>query len=296
MSLPKPYTVEGDANSETIELIDRMLAELYDTISTSSGTGVTLPISLTTGVSGILPLANGGTGLSTVVQGDVIYASAADTLARLAKNTTATRYLSNTGAGNNPAWALVNLSNGITGTLFSGNGGLGNTGQATGDLLYGDLTVVQVWSRLGITTVDGRFLRKATVAGLDLPQWSTLVLPNAATVGDLLHCATANVYTSLADVATGSVLISGGVGTVPAWSASPVLTTQITVPKIVSAADLWLAPTNDVKWGPALIALGGGAAATLGTIGGTGPATAGQNTWMRVLDSTGAAFWVPAWK
>ena len=53
---------------------------------------------------------------------------------------------------------------------------------------------------------------------------------------------------------------------------------------------------SDIQWGKALVALGGGAAPTLGTIGGSGPATAAQNTWMRVLDSTGAAFWVPAWK
>lgn len=52
----------------------------------------------------------------------------------------------------------------------------------------------------------------------------------------------------------------------------------------------------DIKWGKALVALGGGSAPTLGTIGGSGPATAAQNSWMRVLDSTGAAFFVPAWK
>lgn len=52
----------------------------------------------------------------------------------------------------------------------------------------------------------------------------------------------------------------------------------------------------DIQWGKALVALGGGAAPTVGTIGGTGPATAAQNSWMRVLDSGGAAFWVPAWK
>lgn len=46
----------------------------------------------------------------------------------------------------------------------------------------------------------------------------------------------------------------------------------------------------------ALVALGGGATPTLGTIGGSGPATAAQNTWLKMLDSTGAAFWVPAWK
>lgn len=53
---------------------------------------------------------------------------------------------------------------------------------------------------------------------------------------------------------------------------------------------------DDIQWGTVLIALGGGAAPTLGTIGGSGPATAAQNSWMRVIDSTGAAFWVPAWK
>jgi len=53
---------------------------------------------------------------------------------------------------------------------------------------------------------------------------------------------------------------------------------------------------GDVQWGRALDALGGGVAPTFGTIGGTGPTVAGQNSWMRVIDSTGATFWVPVWK
>ena len=53
---------------------------------------------------------------------------------------------------------------------------------------------------------------------------------------------------------------------------------------------------GDIQWNKALVALGGGAAATLGTIGGTGPATAAQNSWMRVLDSAGAPGWSPVWK
>lgn len=52
----------------------------------------------------------------------------------------------------------------------------------------------------------------------------------------------------------------------------------------------------DIRWGRDLIALGGGATPTFGTIGGSGPATAAQNSWMKVIDSTGAAFYVPAWK
>lgn len=54
--------------------------------------------------------------------------------------------------------------------------------------------------------------------------------------------------------------------------------------------------TNDVQFMLPLVALGGGAAPTLGTIGGTGPAAAGQNTWARFLDSAGAAYFVPVWK
>jgi hypothetical protein len=63
-----------------------------------------------------------GLGL-TISQGDLIYGSAASTVATLTKNTTATRYLSNTGSSNNPAWAQVNLSNGVTGTLASSSVG-----------------------------------------------------------------------------------------------------------------------------------------------------------------------------
>jgi hypothetical protein len=60
---------------------------------------------------------------------------------------------------------------------------------------------------------------------------------------------------------------------------------------------LRLDPQNgDIRWDKALVALGGGAAATLGTIGGSGPSTAAQNSWERRLDSTGAVCWVPVWK
>jgi hypothetical protein len=54
---------------------------------------------------------------STVAQGDLLYASAANVLSSLAKNTTATRYLANTGTSNAPNWDQVNLANGVTGNL-----------------------------------------------------------------------------------------------------------------------------------------------------------------------------------
>ncbi len=69
-----------------------------------------------TNCTGLL-VTGGGTGLSSLTQGDIIYASASNTFSALAKSATATRYLANTGTSNNPAWAQVSLADGVTGNL-----------------------------------------------------------------------------------------------------------------------------------------------------------------------------------
>lgn len=61
----------------------------------------------------------------TTAQGDLLLSSAANTITALAKDATATRYLSNTGVTNNAAWAQVVLTDGVTGTLPVANGGTG---------------------------------------------------------------------------------------------------------------------------------------------------------------------------
>lgn len=48
-------------------------------------------------------------------------------------------------------------------------------------------------------------------------------------IGDLLYASAATTLSKLADVATGSVLISGGVATAPAWSNAPTLTVSALV-------------------------------------------------------------------
>lgn len=78
--------------------------------------------------------ASGGTGLTSYAQGDIIYASATNTLSALAKSATATRYLSNTGTSNNPAWGQINLANGVTGQLpYANTTGVAASG-ANGDI------------------------------------------------------------------------------------------------------------------------------------------------------------------
>jgi len=87
------------------------------TLGGSPSTALLQATSLTLGWTGQLAATRGGTGLGTVTQGDLLYGSAANTWSALAKNTSATRYLSNTGTSNNPAWAQIDLSNGVTGNL-----------------------------------------------------------------------------------------------------------------------------------------------------------------------------------
>lgn len=59
----------------------------------------------------------------------------------------------------------------------------------------------------------GAFLRQGTTD----PEWSTLILPNAATVGALPYASASNVLSMLTAVATGNALISGGLLTAPSW-------------------------------------------------------------------------------
>ena len=72
--------------------------------------------------------------------GDIIYASGANTPARLAKSTTSTQYLANTGSSNVPAWNEVALATGVSGTLPVGNGGTGATTFTANGILVGNGT------------------------------------------------------------------------------------------------------------------------------------------------------------
>ena len=96
-------------------------------------------ISIST-VTGTLPVANGGTGLTSYTIGDLIYADGATSLAKLADVATGNALISG-GIGVAPSYGKIGLSTHVSGTLPIGSGGTGVTGTPTnGQLLIGNGT------------------------------------------------------------------------------------------------------------------------------------------------------------
>lgn len=80
-------------------------------------------------------------------------------------------------------------------------------------------------------------------------------------VGDILHATATGTLAGLADVAVGSVLVSGGVGVIAAWSASPslsnlTLATGGALRTGTTAADTLLLQAYDTDTGPAYVTFG----------------------------------------
>lgn len=176
--------------------------------------------------------------------------------------------------GGNPSIALlqtVSLTLGWTGTLADGRIASASTWNAkenaltfstgltravntiTIDSSVVTLTGVQALSNktgnISQWTNDSNYTTLAAVAGvgyltsvsLTANVTGTLPVGNGGTgiasyaIGDLLYASTTSALSKLADVATGSVLVSGGVGVAPSWSATPTVT-SITSPSFSSAA------------------------------------------------------------
>lgn len=142
-----------------------------------------------------------------VAQGDLLYGSAADTLSALTKDTNASRYLSNTGSSNNPAWAQVDLANGVTGTLPAGNGGTGNAFFA----VSGPTTATKTF-----TFPDASASVLTTDTAVTVAQGGTGL--SSLNQGDLLYSSAANTLSALTkDTNATRYLSNTGSSNNPAW-------------------------------------------------------------------------------
>lgn len=276
-------------------------------------TAATAQASLTADVSGILPMANGGTGVGVSADDSVLIGSGAAWVARTLPDCP-TGSLAYTQATN-----LFNCSSTVPGhnILSATHTDSVVAASARGAMIVGDAT--PNWARVTLGTAGQGW--SVNGAGTD-PSWSNTVARgtvlasspwtwtqtwnNAGVTFQTLLVQITNTASAAAstliDLQVGGVsqfnVTRTGIGTFATSVVAPLVTvdsTNITI-STTTSGDIQLTPFGDVRWNKALVALGGGAAPTFGTIGGSGPAAAAQNSWMRVKDSTGAAFWVPAWK
>jgi hypothetical protein len=121
------------------------------TPSTASTGAVTL--------AGTLGPTSGGTGLSAYTTGDIIYASATNTLSALADVATGNALISG-GVGVAPSWGKIGLTTHVSGTLPVANGGTGQTTYTDGQLLIGNstgntLTKASLTAGTGISITPG---------------------------------------------------------------------------------------------------------------------------------------------
>lgn len=91
---------------------------------TNTNNGNSTTINLVTGVTGVLPVANGGTNLSSYTAGDMLYANGTTSLSTLGIGANNTVLTSN---GSAPAWSSALTLSGLTlsgsGDLINGNSG-----------------------------------------------------------------------------------------------------------------------------------------------------------------------------
>ena len=94
---------------------------------------------LTTGVTGTLPVANGGTNITSYAIGDIIYASTTGILSKLADVATGNALLSG-GVNTAPSYGKIGLTTHVSGTLPVANGGTSLTTLTANNVMLGNGT------------------------------------------------------------------------------------------------------------------------------------------------------------
>ena len=173
-----------------------------------------------TSLSGVLPVANGGTNISSYTVGDLLYADGATSLAKLADVATGNALISG-GIGVAPSYGKIGLSTHVSGTLPIGNGGTGVTGTpVNGELLIGNGTgysLGTLTASTGVSVTNGSGSITIANTGVTSLTAGTNITVSAATGGVTIGTTATPTWTS-----ETVPLISGGT------TASSTLTLQST--------------------------------------------------------------------
>ena len=162
-------------------------------------------------VSGTLAATSGGTGLTTYTTGDIVYASATNTLASLAGVATGNVLISG-GVGTAPSYGKVGLTTHVSGTLPIANGGTGTTSTTFVNLttnVTGTLPVLN--GGTGVTTSTGTgAVTLNTAPTLSFPTIDNIKMgfsTIATAAGTTTLTATSNRYQRFTGVTTQTVVL-----------------------------------------------------------------------------------------
>ena len=205
--------------------------------ATTSEKTYTLPNASTTilTTNSVVTEAQGGTGTGTYTTGDILYASASNTLSKLPAGTI-NYVLTSGGAGVAPSWAVSSGSGVVAYTEYSFTATASQTTFAVGVAM----TLVNVFMnglRL-LPTTDYSISGTNIVLTTGAPVNSILVVlaysntlgtvteslggtnQTTYTTGDLLYASATNTLSKLGAGTINYVLTSGGAGVAPSWAAS----------------------------------------------------------------------------
>jgi len=161
------------------------------TPSTATAGAVTL--------AGTLGPTSGGTGLSAYTTGDIIYASATNTLAALADVATGNALISG-GVTTAPSWGKIGLTTHVSGTLPVANGGTGSTSFTAYGVLTGGTTSTGAVQSVAAIGTNGQVLTSNGAGAL--PTFQTVSA--GLTVTNDTTTATA-LYPTFTSATSGSI-------------------------------------------------------------------------------------------
>jgi len=215
IQIPNLPAVVGLAGAELFESVK---SNTSVKISLSQIIAATLPNTPTTLP---LPVYMGGTGLTTYAIGDILYASATQTLSKLADVATGNALISG-----GPSYGKIGLTTHVSGVLPVSNGGTGQSNNLTQyGAIYADTTTSMASTGAGTTTQVIHGGATPSFSAVSLTADVSGILPVASggtnlttyTAGDIVAASASGVLSTIPDVAVNNALLSGGVGALPAY-------------------------------------------------------------------------------
>lgn len=156
---------------------------------------------------------HGGTGLSTYTTGDILYASATNTLSKLAIGSTNNVL---TVSGGVPAWVAPATGGTVTSVAMTVPTFL----SVTGTPITTSGTLAVTLSGTALPVANGGTGQTSASAAFN-------ALSPMTTGGDLIYGGASGVGTRLANGSIGNVLTSGGGTAAPTWNTAPTLQKQV---------------------------------------------------------------------